>query len=87
MVALFSQETMLRNRISHSSSGWEAIPYGLGTLIAAYQGCGRNVTSTCLKGVWPKMNQYSPDYRILFNHHQFAYMQMPVNIGMDHLPY
>ena len=86
MVALFSQETMLRNRIARILQVG-AILYGLGMLIAAYQGCGRNVTSTCLKGVWPKMNQYSPDYRILFNHHQFAYMQMPVNIGVDHLPY
>ena len=86
MVALFSQEIMLRNRIARIPQVG-ATAYGLGTLISAYQSYGRNVTSTCLKGVWPKMNRYSPDYRILFNHHQFAYMQMPVNIGMDHLPY
>ena len=86
MVPLFSQEIMFRNRMTRILQVW-AIPYGLGTHIAAYQGCGRNVTSTCLKGVWPKMNQYSPDYRILFDHPKFAYMQMPVNIGVDHLPY
>ena len=29
MVALFSQETMLRNRISHNSSGWGPFPMAL----------------------------------------------------------
>ena len=39
-------EITLRNRVAKITLQVQAIPYGLGTLIAAYQSCGRTVTST-----------------------------------------
>ena len=85
MGVLSQQGLILRIAMSHLES-LDTTCYDLGPLIAKYQGCGREGNPTCFK-VFLNLTSIPQTTESCFNQHQFTYMQMSMNMGMDYFLY